>query len=96
MGPEAVKRPDDDPEPQELLPEELRQDWVVLPKWSPTQIFLVGFLLGAGAALFAYGLAVGDGLAASMLGVALALAAIQNKIIPWDRRALAQLRAWRG
>ena len=95
MNPNAGNQGRDDPEPQELLPEELRQDWVALPRRLPAQILLVGFLLGAGLALFAYGLAVGDGLAVSMLGVALALAVLQNKLIPWDERALARLRAWR-
>jgi len=31
-----------------------------------------------------------------LVGFGRPLAALQNKLIPWDRRAMARLRAWRG
>jgi hypothetical protein len=86
---------EDDLDFQELMPESLRPTWVALPKPLLYQLFLVGVLFGAGTGITVYAYVVGS--APGKLGfvIALGLAVLQNRLIPWDRRARGALRAWR-
>ena len=69
-----------DPDPQLLLPEELRAKWAVGPKTSLYQIFLVGAVLGAGLALSIVGIAQGPEFLKGSFPIALALCYLQNKV----------------
>ena len=44
----GVLEKDDEPDPQLLLPEELRDKWAVLPRVELYQMFCAGSLIGAG------------------------------------------------
>ncbi len=84
-----------DLDPQDLLPEALRHKWTVLPKALLYQLFLVGALLGAGVSISAYGLVLKDERAWWGFPAALCIAMLQNKLLPWDKRAIAQFqRHW--
>ena len=81
-----------DPDPQELLPEELRHRWAVVPRDTRYQMLLVGTLLGAGTALSVAGLIVGSNPMKFGFPIALVLAQLQNWVFPWERRAVSALR----
>jgi len=85
---------DDDPDPQELLPVELRADWLVVPKTSLWRLCLAVALIAAGIALSIVGISTGDRMLASAFPAALALAKLQGVLLPWpEERLLAALRA---
>jgi len=44
----------------ERLPETLREDWIVVPKRMPLQVFLVGLLFGASLALMIVGFVIDE------------------------------------
>ena len=77
-----------EPDPQLLLPEELRATWAVVPRDSLYQLFLVACLLGAGTSLSIVGFIRNDRLLWYGLPVALALAWLQKHVIPWSESKL--------
>jgi hypothetical protein len=81
----------EEPDPQRLLPEELRPLWAVVPKALLYQMVLVGALLGAGAATSAYAFLLGEPRGWYAFPLAIGLAWLQNRF-PWGRRAVYQLR----
>lgn len=83
-----------EPDPQELLPEELRGKWAAVPRDTLYQLFLVGTILGAGTALSIAGLIVGSNPMKFGIPVALAVAQLQNRLFPWERRAVSELRRY--
>ena len=48
-----------EPDPQNLLPADLRAGWAVVPRATLYWLFAAGAILGAGAALSAVGFALG-------------------------------------
>ena len=80
-------------DPQALLPVALRGAWIVLPKALAYQLFLAGALLGAGVALSAYAIAAGDQSVVLRWAFPIAIAAawLQNKSMPWGRKAMRLL-----
>jgi hypothetical protein len=88
--------PDHDPDPQQLLPEDLRDDWAVVPRDLLYQVVLVGTLLGAGAALSIAGLVTGSKPMWYAFPVALLLAEMQRRRRPWSERRLLDALRERG
>jgi hypothetical protein len=81
------------PDPQHLLPEDLRDEWAVVPQDSLYQMLLVGALIGVGTALSIVGLIQGNDLLWYAFPVALILAWLQKRLFPWsERRLLKQLQ----
>lgn len=81
-----------EPDPQELLPPELRRTWAAVPRDTLYQVCLVGVLLGAGTAISVAGLIVGSAPMYYGFPVAVVLAKLQNWAFPWERKAVAELR----
>ena len=78
----------------DLLPEGLRDEWVVLPKHAIHQVSIVSLLLGAVSALLVVGIVLDiSGLRWTWPAVVVCLVAAR-KFWPWWRgdRALEQLR----
>jgi hypothetical protein len=50
-----------EPDPQELLPPDLRRTWAVVPRDTLNQVCLVGAIMGAGTALWIATLIAGSG-----------------------------------
>lgn len=44
----GIYRKDPEPDPQDAVPADLRDRWALVPKFELTQLFLAGFLIGAG------------------------------------------------
>lgn len=83
-----------DPDPQQLLPEELRSEWVAAPKTSLYQLLLVGLILGAGLALTTVGIAQGSKYLTLGFPVAMAVCHIQNKVFSGvERRRLEEMKS---
>jgi hypothetical protein len=81
-----------EPDPQELLPPDLRQTWAAVPRDTLYQLCLVGAILGAGTALSVAGLIVGSHPMYYGFPVAVVLAKLQNWAFPWERKAVSELR----
>lgn len=85
----------DEPDPQRLLPEELRSTWFVAPRVSATQLVIVGMILGAGIALTVVGLVLGNRWLFSSWLFALALCYVQNKVFRRiENRHVRRLGDW--
>ncbi|MEQ8844176.1 MAG: hypothetical protein RIB58_04910 [Phycisphaerales bacterium] len=81
-----------EPDPQELLPPDLRRTWAAVPRATLYQVCLVGAILGAGTALSVAGLIVGSNPMYYGFPVAVVLAKLQNWAFPWERKAISELR----
>lgn len=79
-----------EPDPQELIPEGMRDSWVAVPRSSLYQLVLVGAILGAGAAVSVVAIGLDAAALRCAFPIAVVLAWLQNRL-PWERRALSQL-----
>lgn len=79
---------------QGILPEPLRDGWLILPRSSIHQLTIACFLLGAGTALLIAGGFLG--VKSLMWGFPLALAslALATKFMPWWRRNDQLVKEW--
>lgn len=84
-----------EPDPQRLLPPDLRSQWAVVPRDVLYQALLVGGLLGAGIALSIVGFVLDVRALWLAFPVAGLLALLQNKFFPWSERRLLQRLAER-
>jgi hypothetical protein len=89
-----MNRKNNEPDAQDLLPIDFREDWAAIPRLALYQIFLVGFLIGAGLSITIYAYFANNIPAMVAYPVALLIAKLQNWLIPWDRRARNQLQKW--
>jgi hypothetical protein len=81
-------------DPQNLLPEDQRPHWAVVPRDALYQLVLVGLLLGAGAAVSVVGFIQRDRLMYSGFPLAVLACWLQNAILPWsEKRLLTRLVA---
>ena len=81
------------PDPQELLPADCREDRAVVHRLSLYWLFAAGVLVGAGAALSVVGFLTGDFSLYWAFPVALAVAALGQTVVSWaERRRLAAPR----
>ena len=85
--------PTDEPDPERLLPEDLRATWVVAPRASVWWMFTAGMVLGAGVALTAAGYALGeDGLEAGFPAALLVVVSGRLVAARLERRRVEALR----
>lgn len=83
----------EDPDPQLLIAEDLRDDWIVVPRDTLTNVFIAAALVGAGAALSIAGLILGNRWLWIAFPVALVIAQAIRHFVPWsDDRLLRELR----
>lgn len=67
-------------DPQDLLPNGLREKWAVVPPFELYQLFVAGFLLGAGVAASVLGATLGPKYLWYGFPIALVLCYLQAKI----------------
>ncbi len=81
-----------EPDPQHLLPDDLRARWAVVPRASLYGLFAAGVLLGAGAGLAAAGALGGDRRLGWAFPVALLLSLLVGELLRRrDRQRLREL-----
>ncbi len=79
-------------DPQQVLPEALRHRWAAVPKVVLYQMFIGGALIGAGVAVSILGAIANNRQLYLGFPIALTIATLLTKVIPWERRATADLQ----
>ncbi len=79
-------------DPQQVLPEALRHRWAAVPKVVLYQMFIGGALIGAGVAVSILGAIANNRQLYWGFPIALTIATLLTKVIPWERRANADLQ----
>jgi hypothetical protein len=74
-------KPKTNVDPQDLLPSDIRDRWAVVPRFELYQLFVAGFLFGAGAAASILGFTVGPTYLSYGFPVALVLCFLQASIL---------------
>lgn len=79
---------------QRLLPEDLRDDWLILPRRSLHQVAIACLLLGAAIALLIAGIVLDKGGLVWGFPLVLAAMALATRFMPWWRRGDRLVEQW--